>query len=316
MKNKSTLQQKTKVSFDEETGKVTLAQTSIGKGQTMPLDVIEEQDRVEEGETRLDVPRDESVGIKQTNPKEVIVYKYDFELGDNGSDTEIVPRSQDDGIGGKKVTFEPEKADGYNSGNSDTYIQTLQDRPKPTPSGNPQNRSVANKEQMVRIAKLEKELKETKLALTEERLKRDREKYARKIVQAEIERGFFTPASDDEVDEKIESFLKNPVDVLANDLTRVRSLPSVASSSKNITTASTQTVKKGFDAFGGLQTGAANLIPNNGPEIKNTRDLYVATTKMGDNNITSLSQKIQENTRLGSMFSDESIEEYKKSPRL
>jgi hypothetical protein len=313
MTNKSTLK-KTKVSFDEETGKIKLAQTSnIGKS-TMPLDVIEQQDRVEEGETRLDIPRDESVGLKQTNPKEVIVYKYDYELGDNGSDTNIVPRSQsDDGIGGKKVTFESEIADGYDSGNSDNYVQTLQDRPKPTPSGNPQNRAVATKESMLRIAKLEKELKEAKLALTEEKLKRDREKYARKIVQAEIEKGFFTPASDDDVDAKIESFLKNPVDVLANDLARVRSLPSVSNS--KITTASRQTIKKGFDAFGGLQTGAANLIDNNVPDdVNSIKELYLATN--GVDKIANLSKEIQKNTRLGSMFSRENTEEYEKNTRL
>lgn len=303
------------VSYDEKTGEVRIAQFSPQNKQTMPLDVVEEQDTVEPGETDLKVPRDESVGLKQTHPKEVKVYKYKFELGDNGSDTEIVPRSSnDDGVGGKKVTFEPEVADGYSSGDSDNYVQTLQKRPKPTPSGDPRNHAVvANEELMIRIAKLEKELKEAKRALTEERLLRGREKFARQIVNIEIEKGFFKPASEDEVETKVASYLKHPVDILENDLARVQSLPSVSASSKNNITTESSTIKKGFDAYGGLQTGAASLIPTNIPSYRNTKELYMASTRTG--NIDNLAKELQKHTRLGDQFSEENIKSYESDPR-
>ena len=106
--------------------------------QTMPLDV---EDDVDAG-----VPRDESVGVKQTNPKEVAeVFEKGYERGKNKNTTNVVPRDNSgDGVGGKKVTFEEEKVNKQTSGNPDDYVQTLVQQTKPTPAGNKDNKATAS----------------------------------------------------------------------------------------------------------------------------------------------------------------------------
>lgn len=324
MRKKAKFSNGVEIVYDEKTGIAKLAQTS-NLEQTQPLDVVNQQNDVEEGEDCLDIPRDESVGIKQTHPKEVKVYKYKYEMGDNGSDTDIVPRSSnDDGIGGKKVTFETEKADGYSSGNSDDYVQTLQDRPMPKPSGDPQNHAVVANENelMTRIAKLEnalteakKQIKESSKALNEERLKREREKYARRIAQIEVEKGLAN-YSEAELEQVVEARLKYPVDILAHDLKRVESLPSVSASSNAIQKSANNTFKTGFEFNGGLQSSSAvNLFPTNVPDSfpQNTQELYMATSKRADR-INSIAANLSQ-TGLGALFSDENIKDYEASKR-
>lgn len=105
--------------------------------QTMPLDV--------EDEVKSGVPRDESVGLKQTEPTEVIKVKKDkaYKPGEGrGAETDVVPRDQNgDGVGGKKVEFVEESGDKQTSGNPDNYVQTLVEQIEPTKAGDKDNKA-------------------------------------------------------------------------------------------------------------------------------------------------------------------------------
>lgn len=106
--------------------------------QTMPLS----------HEDDVDIPRDESVGLKQTEPKEVAKIKNNkYELGNpRGQETDVVPRdSKGDGAGGKRVEFSVESGDKQTSGDPDSYVQTLVEQIQSTPAGDKNNRAtVAN----------------------------------------------------------------------------------------------------------------------------------------------------------------------------
>jgi hypothetical protein len=118
-------------------GGVKLAQVD----QTMPLSV---EDDVDAG-----VPRDESVGLKQTEPKKVReVFEKGYEKGKgNNTKNEAVPRDKSgDGAGGKKVEFAKELSDKATSGNPDKYVQELQENGKATPAENKDNHAIAKQE--------------------------------------------------------------------------------------------------------------------------------------------------------------------------
>jgi len=140
-------------------GSVKLAQ-SQERAQTMPLNHDDD----------VDIPRDESVGLKQTEPKEVVKIKNDkYELGKNrGQETDEVPRdSSGDGIGGKKVEFEAESGDKQTSGNPDNYVQTLVEQIDSTPAGDKKNHAtVANLHSKIRtiVAKHDLDTKALELA--------------------------------------------------------------------------------------------------------------------------------------------------------
>jgi len=294
-----------------EKGEIITKVAQVSQKEVMPKDTIEEQNRVEEGETRLDIPRDESVGLKQTEPKEVTVYKYKYELGDNGCDTDMVPRdSSGDGLGGAKVTFEPELADGYDSGNSDNYVQTLQDREKPTPAGDSKNHAVvAMKELELKLAEKEREVLEAKREAQAAKIRLEREKYASKIVQAEIERGLYTFASEQDVDARIATIAEDmPVKYLARELERVKQYPtlnqqaSVDSEVQPIAVKANR-VQNGFEAFGGLQSGSWSV-----PRV------YDADTPVNVTPTTIRSEamvdKLKDTFKLGQQYSDSSIKDY------
>lgn len=304
-----------RVAVDEKTGKLVLARTTriaqvTTPLNTMPKDVVEEQDRVDQGETRLEIPRDESVGLKQTEPTEVTVYQYDYELGDNGSDESIVPRDPSgDGVGGEKVTFEPELADGYSSGNPDDYIQTLQDREMPTPAGDAKNRAtVAKSELEKKLAEKEKEALDAKREAQTAKLKLERERYARKIVQAEIERGLCSCNSDSEVEERVAIMSEDtPVKYLARELERVQlypKVPTAATTENNEKIATANRIKSGFDSFQGLQTGAWRV-----PHMYNS-ETQMNVTPVTINDKPNFVNKLSRAFSLGDKYSDESIREY------
>lgn len=126
-------------------GGVKLAQTSPTK-QTMPLDI---EDEVDGG-----VPRDESVGFKQTSPTEIKKVKKNPKSPErgksSGGETDVVPRDgSGDGLGGRKVTFEAEKSEDATSGNPDSYVQKLQETIKPKPRGSKENHAVASAKQVI-----------------------------------------------------------------------------------------------------------------------------------------------------------------------
>jgi hypothetical protein len=128
--------------------------------QTMPLSVEEDVD--------AGVPRDKSVGLNQTEPKsvnEVIKGKGGDHGSGSGGHTDVVPRDgSGDGLGGKKVSWEGEKADGQTSGNADTYVQTLQDREDPKKAGDKGNHAtVATVKSMLKRFAAEKGLPENEL---------------------------------------------------------------------------------------------------------------------------------------------------------
>lgn len=79
--------------------------------------------------------------------KEKEVRKKDHKRGNGGDDlhTDVIPRSKSNsGLeGSKKTDFEKEKANDATSGKPDTYVQKLNEQPKPTPSGNADNRATA-----------------------------------------------------------------------------------------------------------------------------------------------------------------------------
>jgi len=132
------------------------------EAQNYQLQESEPTDSGERAEPDPEVPRDKSKAKPETqsivtdrpdvgNPKEV--RDGDYDKGPEGKDihTDVVPRdSSGDGVGGKSVDFDKEKADERTSGNPDSYVQTLQDRKDPTPAGNEENHAIAEKEEAMK----------------------------------------------------------------------------------------------------------------------------------------------------------------------
>ena len=269
-----------------------LTKKAQAPNQNMPKDLVEE------GEDDLEVPRNESVGFTQTKERTVKTYKYPYQFGDGGCDTSIVPRDSGDGLGGEKVTFESEKAEGQTSGNPDNYVQTLGDVTSPTPAGNKKNHAIANNDAIKKLAEKEEELLEAKRALQKTEIARERERVARKIVQAELDKGLISCASEEEVDERINSFLDMPTSALLRDLQRVKTLPNVNTVSastdgttKLVTTASNK--RHGFIDYAGvaLQSGVAAF---------NRSASYAPT--LGHNTIRELADAVQDETYYGKLF--------------
>lgn len=140
-----------KINFSnpQEIRNMLLKQSNAGQ-QTMPLDV---EDDVVSG-----VPRDESVGLNQTEPKPIEVKTEKGKKNEHGKgsggETDVVPRSTgNSGLDGQKATnFNPEKADKLTSGNPDTYYQKLNETIKPTPASSKDNHVAAVKENLKKIA--------------------------------------------------------------------------------------------------------------------------------------------------------------------
>ena len=264
--------------------------------QTMPKDIVEEV------EIDLEVPRKESVGFDQVplppKTKEVKVYQYPYKLGDNGCDTDIVPRDGGgDGLGGEKVSFEPEKGEGQTSGNPDTYVQTLNDVPAPTPAGSKDNHAIANTDAMTKIAELESKLKEADRKIQKSEIARERERVARKIAQAEIERGLYSCASDEDFEKRVSEYLDTPTSSLLRELQRVRTYPSVtATSVANLTTTASVNKKTGFIDYGGLalQSGIATM---------NRQASY--TPVLGNDSVQELTNVIQSHMKMGKDYPKE-----------
>jgi len=268
------------------------AQTQTPTMNTMPKDVVPEAEDLNE------IPRDQSVGFKQTEPHEIQVYTTEYEFGKVNTDDSIVPRDKSgDGLGGPTVTYEPEKGEGYSSGSPDEYLQQYTPSASPTPAGDSKNRAtVASNSSLTKEAQLQKELLEAKRALHKSEIARERERIARKLVQAEAEKGLMMFGSEEEKERRVASLMEEPAGILNRDLERLRNwVPSA--SSPNSTGAITQTANKnsqyGFAAGGGvtLQTlgSVANHIVQDAPTI-------------GYNRTTALARQIQSNLRLGQMF--------------
>ncbi len=273
---------------------VVTAQTQTPSTNTMPKDVVPASEDLNE------IPRDESVGFKQTQPHEIKVYTTEYEFGTVNTDDEIVPRDKSgDGLGGPSVTYEPEKADGYSSGNADEYLQKYTPSPAPTPAGDSKNKAVvAENSSLTKEAQLEKQLLEAKRALQKSEIARERERVARKLVQAEAEKGLVRFGSEEEKERRIASLMEDPVSILHRDLERVRNwLPSASSPNSTGATTLTQTANNsqyGFAAAGGgvtLQSlgSVANHIVQDAPTI-------------GYDRMTTLSRQLQSNLKLGQMF--------------
>ena len=69
-----------------------------------------------------------------------------YQRGSGGEDlhTDVVPRSSDDGVGGKKTKFEKEKGDKATSGNPDSYVQKFEDGEKPAAAGSEENHAASH----------------------------------------------------------------------------------------------------------------------------------------------------------------------------
>lgn len=184
---------------------------------TMPLDEMEDI---------LDVPRNESVGISETEPKNVPQYNHKFKPGDSGSDTKFVPRDSGDGLGGPKPTFAPVEAYKATSGNPDSYFQPYLENKKAEPSKFNKTASAGSDNEDV--AKLRVALADAEKKLRMERVAGQKRAIAREIVQADIEHGFFTPTSDKDVMQRVASIAKSAnAASLERELARVRALPTV-----------------------------------------------------------------------------------------
>ena len=198
--------------------------------QTMPASVEEDVD--------AGVPRDKSVGLDQTDA-EVIEYSHDYSHGDAGSDTDVVPRaSGGSGMEGwDKPDFVDEVADDATSGKPDSYFQKFTPGETPSKAGTKENH-VANLEK--EITMLKKSLNEKSKELLKEKVLRKREVIARKIVDLEVSAGF-TNADEEEIEKLVESKLENTVEILENDLNRLKSLCSMIDSGQIVKTSSTKT---------------------------------------------------------------------------
>jgi hypothetical protein len=229
---------------------------------------------------------------------EVKTYKYPYKLGDPGCDTDIVPRdSGGDGLGGEKVSFDPEKGEDQTSGNPDTYVQTLNDVPDPTPAGNKDNHAVAANDTLKKVAELQTKLQEAERKLQKTEIARERERVARKIVQAEMERGLFACTSDEELETKVAEYIQTPTSSLLRELQRVRTYPVVttasANNAANLTTMASVNRKTGFIDYGGvaLQSGIAAM---------NVKAEYAPV--LGNDRVQDIADAVQAHTYLGKLF--------------
>lgn len=144
------------VSLDKESGvayakyadskvlKLTLAQSAPAK-QTEPTFSSEKSD------PSLDIPRNKAKAKPESDGREDVnspeeVRKKSYEKGNGGKNlhTNVIPRDgSGDGLGGKKTTFEKEKADAATSGKPDTYVQKFTPEEKPTAAGNKDNHTAS-----------------------------------------------------------------------------------------------------------------------------------------------------------------------------
>lgn len=280
---------------------------NVRLAQSQPMQQTMPKESFEESKPRVRIPRNKAVGFDQVplppNTKNIKVYNYPYELGEAGSDTDIVPRdSSGDGLGGKKVTFERERAVGQTSNNPDNYVQTLNDVPEPTPAGSKDNHAVAESQTMKKLASMRQKLIETQRSLHKAEIGRDRERIARKIVQAEIDRGLFACQTDEHLEKRVATMLDTPTSVLNREFQRVKTypvVPSVTSTEANNTRNSAITAKaalnrqSGFVDYGGvtLQSGIAAF---------NRRADDIPT--IGQNTHQELVDSIQDLTYLGRQF--------------
>lgn len=199
--------------------------------QTMPTSVEED--------VSAGVPRDKSVGLDQTDA-EVIEYSHDYSHGDAGSDTDVVPRaSGGSGMEGwDKPEFADEVADDATSGKPDSYFQKFTPNDEPSKAGSKENH-VANLEK--EVAMLKKALDEKSKELLKEKVLRKREVIARKIVDLEVTAGLTNITDEEEIEKLVESKLENTVEILENDLNRLKSLCSMIDSGQIVKTSSTKT---------------------------------------------------------------------------
>lgn len=121
---------------------------STQQDQTMPLDGTQKQ-KDNKVPSKPAKAKPETTKVTKDRPdvgKPTEVIKGGPERGSGSEDlhTDVVPRSSDDGVGGKKTKFEKEKADKATSGNSDTYVQKGVDSPKGSPAGSEANHAAGS----------------------------------------------------------------------------------------------------------------------------------------------------------------------------
>ena len=132
-----------------ETSTKKVAQSAPAK-QTEPIDMGDGESNGE----KFDAPRNKSKGKPQEfsgrsdvdSPKKVRKDNYNMGPGGKNLHTDVVPRDgSGDGVGGRSVTFEEEKAEGATSGNPDTYVQEFQesDYVYPTPYSSEDNHATS-----------------------------------------------------------------------------------------------------------------------------------------------------------------------------
>lgn len=260
--------------------------------ETMPKDMTDG------AEDLFDIPRDKSVGFDQT-AVDVTVYDYEYALGDNGCDTSIVPRDgSGDGIGGRKVTFEDEKADGYSSGSPDTYIQKVQPRIKPEPRGSKKNHAVAAADYVKKIATLKQALQAKEAEIRKLKTDIKREVLARKIAYVEKEFGIMEFPNEESFETRVAAIKKDtPAPALLRELERVKAsahrLTQVAKNANKTVTATRR--QTGFEANGGVSLQTAAGAANHYIQSDVVRE-------RPDMNASDLTRKIQENLYLGKLF--------------
>lgn len=217
--------------------------------QTQPLDV---EDDVDAG-----VPRDESVGLDQTDA-DYLKYEQDYERGKDNTDSKVVPRSTgDSGISGwEKTTFDDEGANKATSGNPDDYVQTYQENVAPSKAGTAENHVAEDDAELEKTAsdnsdiqQLAEKVEQLEKELHKEKTLRVRESIASKIVNLEVSANLLE-LNDDALDQRIKDMaLQTPVESLNRELERTRSL--VAKLQNEGTT-----VGIPLEKTSGLQTGA------------------------------------------------------------
>jgi hypothetical protein len=268
---------------------VVTAQTETPAANTMPKDVVPDAKDLNE------IPRDKSVGFQQTEPHEIEVYSTEYEFGKVNTDDNIVPRDKSgDGLGGPTVTYEPEKADGYSSGNADEYLQKYTPSQPPTAAGDPKNKATVASSSSLTKEALQQELLEAKRALQKSEIARERERVARKLVQAEVEKGLAKIGSEKEFEDRVASSMEQPTGVLNRALEWIRNMPSA--SSPNSTGAITQTAKNsqfGFAAGGGVTLQNLGSVANH---------IVQEAPTVGYDRTTALARQIQSYMKLGQMF--------------
>jgi hypothetical protein len=127
--------------------------------QTESIDTVQKNVKVPRNESKakptIDVD-DKSV----KNPTKIRT--KDYKRGKGGEDLNDVPRAKDDGVGGKKVTFEEENANKATSNKPDTYVQKLNKNVEPTKAGNEKNHTASSEIQIVSNGSMYQNLKLSK----------------------------------------------------------------------------------------------------------------------------------------------------------